>query len=115
MHNRSPLAPKSDPVKCSPIDIDGGVAPVSVAKGARLAELRTCLTQIKADSTASFIGKVAYRARQLGVSQVATMLLLKDYFTGLGCDDLRPLRIARFVKGCYRWSRDHEETQYDLQ
>jgi hypothetical protein len=78
-------------------------------KKAMLEELSTYLSQLRSDSTASFIGQFAYRARQLGVSQAATTGLIKDYFTNLGYDDLRPLRIAHYVKGCYRWAKDHEE------
>jgi hypothetical protein len=97
----------------SPINQNGGVAPVPIAKDPKLGELKTHLSQVTANSTASYIGKIAFRGHELGVSQTVTMGLLKDYFTNLGYDDLRPLRIAHFVKGCYRWAKDHEEASHD--
>jgi len=93
----------------SPINQDGGVSPAPTTKESKLTELRVYLSQITANSTSSFIGKIAYRAYQLGVSETATVRLLKDHFTRLGYE-LRPLRIARFVKGSRRFAKDHEET-----
>ena len=107
MNHQPVLAPESNPVQGSPL-IEGGVSPAPTTKAARLTELRTHLSQVTANSTASYIGKIAFRGHELGVSQAVTMGLLKDYFTNLGYDDLRPLRIAHFVKGCYRWGKDRE-------
>jgi len=84
---------------------------VPTAKETRLAELSACLNQVTANSTASFIGKVAFRARALGLGQAATTQLLKNYFTALGHEDLRPLHIAHYVKGSYRWAKDQEEAK----
>jgi hypothetical protein len=94
----------------SPINQDGAVAPLQTAKEARLAELSVYLSQVMANSTDSLIGKVAYRGYQLGISEVATVRLLKDHFSQLGYE-LRPLRIARFVKGSRRWAKDQEEAK----
>jgi hypothetical protein len=107
MNNASPLAFASNQANSSSL-VEGGGARVLTARETRLIELRTCLSHISTTSTSSFIGKVAYLARDLGVSQEATKSLLKDYFTELGYEDLRPLRISYFVKGCYRWSKDRE-------
>lgn len=85
------------------------LTPVQSAKEAGPAELSVYLSQITAASTSSFIGKVAYRAYELGVSQAVITDLLKDHFSQLGYDNLRPLRITHYVKGCYRWAKDREE------
>lgn len=106
MNNESLLAAELPQVRCSPRE--RGVSPALTSKEAKRTELRVYLSQVTANSTASFIGKIAFRGNELGLGQAATISLLKEYFSDLGHDNLRPLRIAHQVKGCYGWSKDRE-------
>jgi len=52
---------------------EGGVSPAPTSKEGRRSELRVYLSQVTANSTASYIGKIAFRGHELGVSQAVTM------------------------------------------
>jgi hypothetical protein len=109
MYNKPSLVPELGQINNSPVNQDRGVSSALTSKETKVSKLRSYFSEVTATTTDSFIGKIAFQGRELGVSQEATSRLLKDYFSRLGYDDLRPLRIARFVKGCYRWAKEHEE------